>query len=363
MTADQDDELLRAVGGPSAEALERMIYVVGSARGGTSISFRIIELHDNVISLGGPSHFLNHVWRYRNTLHDRLWRQLLWTSKYIRRKAVRDSLPEDRRDAYLLLINQRTEAKRLAALYQLYPITRALDPEETRNPTSLVAWVDKGNDFWGVDRLARAFPQGRFVQVVRDPRAAIASLSKRVADQRGDTKFRVEPRDVIAAALYWRNLVRQQLRFARRHPSRTILFRFEDLTERPVEVVRALYYALGLPPVADGELKARIDGLEYGASLNATERGTGISTAPNVRWMHSLDAAALGIIAEICGPSARRLGYDLPPSADQRGWIGIVALVPGLRAKAITLAKLTFLTVMDRACGVQLLGTRAISAQ
>jgi Sulfotransferase family len=348
MTDRAQESLLAELGGPPRAALERLIYVVGAARGGSSITQAVIGQHDRVIALPGPSSFLNHVWRTRNRVHDRLWRQLLWTPSYLRRAAVRDSLSEPKSRAYVQLINRATARKDLHDLYRLYPLTRAFDPGETRDPSSFVAWLDKGNDFWGVDALPKAFPEARFVFVVRDPRGAVASLAKRTADLRPDTAFTVEPRDVIETALYWRNLARRQLRFARRHPDRTIFFRFEDLTARPVEIARLLYDALGLPAVAEAEIEARLDGLIYSAS-NETEQGAGISTAPNERWRKNLDRVALDLVSEICARSARRFGYELPPPAQRRGWAGTVRLVPGRKERAKTLAKLAFLAATDRA--------------
>ena len=338
--------LLDELGGPPQAALERLIYVVGAARGGSSITQAILGQHDRVIALPGPSAFLNHVWRYRRKLHDRLWRQLVWTPSYLHRAAVRDSLPEARSRAYVQLANRAMAQKDLHDLYRLYPVTLALDPGETRDPASFVAWLDKGNDFWGVDALPAAFPEARFVFVVRDPRGAVASLAKRTADLRPDTTFQVEPRDVIETALYWRNLACQELRFARRHPDRTIVFRFEDLTARPVEMARRLYDALGLPPVPAAEIEARLGGMIYSAS-NADERGAGISTAPNERWKEALDPVALDLVSEICGPAARQFGYELAAPARRRGWSGILGLVPGNRERLKTLAKLAFLAATD----------------
>ena len=44
---------------PSPEALEWLIYLVGSARGGTKRARKVIDLHGNVLSFDGLTHFLN----------------------------------------------------------------------------------------------------------------------------------------------------------------------------------------------------------------------------------------------------------------------------------------------------------------
>lgn|GEM_PF-2019756 len=343
----QYDELLTTVGGPPREALDRLIYVVGSARGGTSITQAILAQHDSVIAMRGPSSFLNHVWRYRNKVHERLWRQLLWTPGYLRRAPVRDSLKGNRRDAFIKLINVAVSEKKLRDVYRLYPLVRALDPDESRDPGAMKAWLDKGNDFWGVRLLPEAFPQGRFVFVMRDPRGAVASLSKRFADLRADSELKVEPVDIITTAIYWRNLVREQLRFARSHAGQTILFRFEDLTRRPVELTQSLYDALGLPAVPKSEIARKLDKLAYGTSLENERSATGISTAPNERWKKKLDNESVALIASICGPSAKVLGYELPNRSVLSGFAAIFRHVPGSRQKLGLLAKLAYLTLTD----------------
>ncbi len=78
------------IGSLSEQALERLIYVVGSARGGTTLTKDVIGLHDNVISFTGPTHFLNHAWRHRNRVEDRLWRVIFWLP--VRRDEARESL-------------------------------------------------------------------------------------------------------------------------------------------------------------------------------------------------------------------------------------------------------------------------------
>ncbi len=76
----------------SPAALERLIYVVGSARGGTSLTKDVIGAHDNVISFHGPTHFLNHPWKHRKRLDPRLWNIVFWLPENVRRAEVRDSL-------------------------------------------------------------------------------------------------------------------------------------------------------------------------------------------------------------------------------------------------------------------------------
>lgn len=348
MTADTD--LRRRIGSMSPEALERLIYVVGSARGGTTLTKNVIGLHDNVISFRGPTHFLNHPWRHRRRIEPRLWNIVFWLPDSVHRSEVRDSLDDGRRAAFLRHVNQALVRRDLRELYQVYPLVRALDPEEQRDPQDVMAWLDKGNDFWGVHLLPRHFPEARFVFVVRDPRGAVASLAKRTADARPDTDLEVEPRDVIANAIYWRNLVQKELRFAHRQPDRTIFFRYEDLVTRPLEIVPRLYDFLGLPAVPEAKLRRQLEKVAYGASLDSNEKGAGLSRRPLERWRTSLSDEAVQIVAEICGPTARRLGYDMTP-LHRRGIGAVARHMNGRRARLGVMAKLVYLRLREAQLG------------
>jgi Sulfotransferase family len=347
MTAEN---VSRAIGSLSPEALERLIYVVGSARGGTSITKDVIGAHDNVISFLGPTHFLNHPWKHRKRLEPRLWNVVYWLPANVRRADVRDSLDPPAREAFIRHVNRALVRRDFRELYQLYPLTRALDPEEPRAPQDIVAWLDKGNDFWGVDLIARHFPQARFVFVVRDPRGSVASLAKRMADDRPDTEFKVAPRDVIASTIYWRNLAQQELRFARNYPERTIFFRFEDLVIRPFEIVPLLYDFLGLPAVAEHVLRSKLDSLVYSASLDA-EKCSGLSTKPVERWRSKLSEEVVDCVAELCAPTARRFGYELKDPARRRGLMGLARQAGGARAQVTVAAKLAYLTLCEAQLG------------
>jgi hypothetical protein len=336
----------RAIGSLSPAALERLIYVVGSARGGTSLTKDVIGAHDNVISFHGPTHFLNHPWRHRKRLDARLWNVVFWLPSSVRRDEARESLDPENRAAYVRHINRVLARGDFRELYQLYPLVRALDPEEPREPGDIIAWLDKGNDFWGVDLIARHFPQARFVFVVRDPRGSVASLSKRLADGRPDTDFTVAPRDVIAGAIYWRNLAQRELHFARRYPERTVFFRYEDMVTRPLEIVPRLYDFLGLPPVAEGVLSAKLDNLGYSASVDS-EQISGLSTKPIERWRSKLSEDAVDCIAEICGPTARRFGYELKEPARRHGVWGLAGQMPGRLPQAIAAAKLVYMGLRE----------------
>ena len=59
---------------PTQDALDRLVYLVGPPRGGTTIMYFSLGLHDRILTLPMLSSFIPHVWRYRGKVHDRLLR-------------------------------------------------------------------------------------------------------------------------------------------------------------------------------------------------------------------------------------------------------------------------------------------------
>lgn len=321
----------------------RLIYVFGTARGGTTFLKNIVGLHPGLVSFDGPTHFLNHVWRHRKRLLDRLWRGVFWMPFRAEQSAIRSRLPAEQGQKLRRSVNQALSSHQLGRIYRQYPLIRALSPDSGIDPAAMVGWLDKGNDCWGIDALASAFPEAKFIAIVRDPRAAIASLSGRVAGARAGAFDAVNLQDIVTSTIYWCRIAQQQLRFAKRHPGMSLILRYEDMVQAPQEMTTALYSALGLPPVPAEELTARLKGITYGASLDSKECGEGVNTRPLNRWKDTLDAASMSLIAEICGPTAQRLGYDLTQHRADRGLWRIARLMPTTRGRMLTMLKLIYL--------------------
>lgn len=104
--------------------------------------------------------------------------------------------------------------------------------------TDATTWIDHtpGNIRY-VSTLLAAFPDARVVHLVRDGRAATASV----------LPLEWGPSSVPEAAAWWSTAVAQGLAAQHRHPDRVTMVRYEDLVEDPAAALGPLCDFLELP--------------------------------------------------------------------------------------------------------------------
>ena len=167
--------------------------------------------------------------------------------------------------------------------------------------------------------LMRYRPDVRFVHLVRDPRAAVASHYWRLKDKgfyhflrRDWRQPRLAPFFLALAALSWTvgNLL--FLEVARRDPSRVLTIRYEDLRDRTPSTLRRLGDFLGIDPsptIARLEAKDPLEvghviggndvRLEQGLRFDPKKETTRRQPPP---WVRRMTVA-------FCFPLMRRFGY------------------------------------------------------
>ena len=296
---------------PSRAALDRLVYLVGPARGGTSVIHAAMDANPAALVLPGVTHFLQQVWRYRNVVHDRLLRQIIQLGQAWDQEAIQARLDPAQNAEFRRIVNAAFAAKDLRSLYQLLPVAYALSPAFAKSPSQIACWHDKSNDWRHLGVLSRAFPGARFIFVVRDPRGVVLSGALRESVKAGEVVPRLEHASVFDMALYWRLMVQRCLSFAQRHPDRSRIVRFEDFLEDPVPVLRGLFqFTVGHAP-PDAEIARAISGVAGSASNDPAARYRGISREPLARWKSAMSADQVALVAQLTAPTARKLGYDI----------------------------------------------------
>lgn len=271
------------------------VVVCGYYRSGTTLMHGLLQSHPDVLALPSEARWFG-TWRHRlasiEELHD----------GWIRRAVAPDGIPpfwslgrpwEGGPDRYLLftrslLARRRWPGDLLGAVAAAFA-----DAHET-TPS---VWMEKTpGDELHRDEIVRAYPDARFVQLVRDPRATIASIRGWNASGRPLTST---PEAAVE--------LRRSLELARsQEGDRYVVVRYEDLVEMPEREMRRVADILGLP-----WSDALVTPATTANSSVAERRVRGsihrLSADPNV-----LPRVADAIVRALDAEPARALGYDVP---------------------------------------------------
>jgi hypothetical protein len=196
---------------------------------------------------------------------------------------------------------------------------------ETRKKPNL-SWVGL-HENWTIEffvPLAKSFPDAKFMIVLRDPRAVIASNMK-VTDL-------ALKGHILSYARSLRKLLALTLHY-QKHPlfkNRLAVARFEDLVVEPEKHCKRLCDFLQVPYHADmldtSKYIEPADGSVYNGFSSFEKTAEGISTHRISRWKKHLTAGEIDLIDFILGPEMAMFGYAmenlkpgdaLPPAAFQ----------------------------------------------
>jgi hypothetical protein len=347
------DQELRDIGSMGADGLERLIYSVGTVRGGSSVLMFAIGIHDQILSFPGPSHFMNQVWRYQGKVNQRLLQQIFRLPGFYHEKSVLGSLGDDKGRLLKRWINSALASGDLRRMFQIYPLVFALDKDNTKSPDGIRCWLDKANDAYQWSAVRRHFPKAKFVFITRDPRGAVSSIAKRTAIKSAwafDEPVRRE--DLLTACLHWRNMMQRFLRFKAIHPECTLILRFEDFVRNPEATMNRLFEFVGVDRLEPETIRQRLAMLSYGASNIPSEMGTGISTKPLDRWKETLSDQDVNLLLRITHRTARKLGYDLRAPGRTTGLASIWWNVSGWRNRMVMWLKLGYLEFWEAVLGL-----------
>lgn len=225
------------------------LFVVGLPRSGSTLVSRLLNESPELMSV-------NDLYYLQTVLAHRADRGPLDAERF---RLLLDKLlgvVTDRSTDKDVFIGQlRLSAKRIISLrrelfeeHRASPMSWASLLDRTLSQVALACgkqgWADKTpQNFFHIERLTAAFPQARFVFVVRDPRRVLASLKH--ATGVGHDPRRYHP---WVYALYWRAAARAVL--ARRSNPRVWLIRYEDLVGNPRETISGLnqFLEIAIPP-------------------------------------------------------------------------------------------------------------------
>jgi Sulfotransferase family len=280
-------------------AADRPVFVGGCPRSGTTMVRSMLNSHPE-LAVPHETLFLVDGFRRRRRWGDMAEeanRRRL-ASWVVRRKKARVKRLHKDTDELIerMVAAPPTLGSVLSAGFQLYA---------ERNGKS--RWGDKRPSFiQNLDALFAMFPNAQYINVVRDPRAAVASI-KRVGEGRPGWY-----KDGLAAGIdLWDRAQQAAAKWERRlGPDQFLEIQYEQLVADPVEVLGRVARFLELDPAG---VDAMVSFHEQ-ADIRAPEMHPLVAqpvTTESVRkWEQELAAEEIALVEKVLAGPMRRYGYE-----------------------------------------------------
>jgi hypothetical protein len=302
------------------------VFVIGYMRSGTSLLRNILASHPAVFASPGETKYFEYQTTIRRLYpdlnHDEGLANLITTLADIVNNGRGDKLESDptgyrptgyalpARDLDILLAQARPTRDYGAAF-------RVVMDYYTRQ-AGKVHWLEKTPQHtFFVDEIVRAIPDARFVEIVRDPRAVLASKKRFKDTARTTDRFNEDLRkvkmmqrvyDPFWDTLAWRLAVRAVQKAKMLYPEQIITVQYEQLIAEPENTIRPACEFLDLPfavEMLDLEALRQEAGfrIDYG----------NFSTDPLERWKDKLPPAEVALCQQLVGGPMKTLGYAPVP--------------------------------------------------
>ena len=299
--------------GLTDEFAHKLIYVVGSARGGSTFANRVIGLHPNLLYVGWNDKTFTDIWPHIDSLSDdELRSHLLHLPGDSSRSGWERLLDPDTLRHWNLHVERVCQTRSLRDIFCLRGIFYWLTQANAKPLSTLQGWCIKANTWQGVDELKKAIPETRVIFVVRDPRSTALSFAKVYARRRLE---HFNDDDIIHGSLNWlRNATEFAVRL-RRHKDTHLIY-FEPLVSDPTATLNTLYARLGLPTLMDDQIQSSLARIEYSMTKTHEERGKrlaemGVQQMALQRWRHQLSEKQLNWVCALTEGGAQYYGYEI----------------------------------------------------
>jgi hypothetical protein len=293
---------------------ERLIYVVGNARGGSTFTNSAVGIHPKILCVEWNDITFAEIWPHIGKLNETELREKLLRPKHYREPVAAENIGEANLRRWQAHVQSVCQSRDLRSLFCLQGLLFWIMQGAPRLE-DCAAWCVKTNTWEGVDTLKQAMPRTRIIFVERDPRANSLSFAKVYARDRREA---FSDPDLTRGALDWlRNAVEFAARLNRYHDA--LLLYFEQLVADPASNLNRIYGELGLDRLDVNTVQAALAGIEYTSTKTYEERGRGpnprgLHTAPLNRWREQLSREQVTLVSGLTHAGAEYYGYEPEPS-------------------------------------------------
>jgi hypothetical protein len=160
------------------------------------------------------------------------------------------------------------------------------------------------------DQLASLFPKSKFIHIVRDPRAVVASYTHAKFYQYTDGT------NPYRAIQKWTRVMDKHFEAEQKlGPSRYTLLRYEDLAAQPTAELQRLCSFLDVPfeeQMLDFQNRAEAGHIQDQTNLEGIRRE--VHTESVEKWRKNLPSEAIAVVDAMCWDQMKKLGYK--PDSD-----------------------------------------------
>lgn len=300
-----------------------MLFLVGRGRSGTTLLKAMLDAHPEVCVAPEALFVMNVHRRYGHGPWDAARVEAFARDIWLERKLRTWELDPDALTERLRAVEDPSFASLCRAVYEEHA---------RRQGKPHPRWVGDKNPHHAlfVPELMAAFPEARFVHIVRDYRDNILSYQA----------VRFDLSATGALAYRWRRYNEAVLAAARDAPERFLRLRYEDLAAEPQKALERLCDFLGIafdPAMLRFHESHRNEARAWHAGLAAP-----VDAARVERWRAAMPPGRVAVAERVCGALGERLGY---PRSGARGRSGVAAawgVVAGGGAIALERALFTF---------------------
>lgn len=287
-----------------SQAADKIIFVVGNSRSGTSLMMRLLSRSPQVHFLN-ELHFFEKLWSANDANRPidqaeavALASQLLFIDRY----NVLKRFEEAQYASEALALVQSLERDKI---YR-QDIYGAVLRRRTLEQGKQIPGEKTPQNLFYLQEILAMFPNARVINMVRDPRAVLLSQKRKwrrkydvdsyIKDHRKEVwrlKMNYHP---ITISKLWVSAIKAAQAF-REHPQvRNV--RFEEVTSRPNETLADICKFIGIP------YEASMLEVEYNGSstdINLGQKRYGIQQKSNESWKEGLSKAEIFLCQWICG--------------------------------------------------------------
>ena len=283
------------------------IFIVGMSRSGTTLLSRILNSCDEVYILEETHFVREYVNKFPEVINDNEMERIVNKFITIQKKGIYGAEKPEQCVSVIDDIREKLFENR----YVLIDLIKCLFSYEARKRNKKIVGDQTPNHVFYIDYIVNNFENVRIINMVRDPRAVIASQKYKhlMAKSHNQPKYEVIRTRInyhpITQSILWKRSVKSALRGLKRYKN-IINVKYEDLVSDPEKEIKRITQFIGI------EYQDKMLNVDVGGTSNIErKKKNGFDKYLMRAWTKKLNPTEIFITEKICKNEALQLGYDL----------------------------------------------------